>query len=156
MDNGAHPKSKKSLKNEAKDTVKYDKLPLLHSMISKGTSEGQSSSVLPISCSRCQSLKRGSSLHLTLAYRKCRCHRQFEHKISESKVTTVCNLTSSSTVSRIAEVPVDSTPVLQLPPLEPLPLANVHPPVLQIADSARKKLIEQNSSSSEKLPCIVR
>lgn len=168
MDDGTkrpavHPK--RSLKNGMKDATTYGKLPMLHSVAQKdilptpnaSSSVEQSSSHLSTSCSRCQSLKTGGSLHLTLAYRKCRCHRQFEHhRTIDSKAAVVNSPTSSR--SRIGEMqPVaGSSPALSLPPIEQFTSAKSFQQTLHITDLAKKKITEENSSSTERLPSIVR
>ena len=154
---------KRSLKkNGIKDTPKYGKLSPLHSVMLKDTSptpnasssKEQSSSHLSTSCSRCQSLKTGDSLHLTLAYRKCRCHRQFEHHGSKARPTAV-NSTPTSSRSRIAELlPVaGSTLALSLPPIDLITSAKS---CQQTSDHTAKKITEGNSCFTERLPSIVR
>ena len=145
-----------------KDTSTNEKLPLLNSAINclnpaivTKAQVQQSPTILQPSCSRCQSLKAGRSLHLTLAYRKCRCHRQFERKIGASKGTgaAVCNLTSSSTgLSPI----VQPAPAPLLPQIDPLPSAKKPSQALDIADSAKNKPVDEDSGSAAKLPFIVR
>eukprot|EP00731_Ephydatia_muelleri_P024269 Em0016g540a len=118
------------------------------------SSKEQSSSHLSTSCSRCQSLKTGDSLHLTLAYRKCRCHRQFEHHDSKARPTAV-NSTPTSSRSRIAELlPVaGSTLALSLPPIDLITSAKS---CQQTSDHTAKKITEGNSCFTERLPSIVR
>ena len=149
-----HLKKPRSFKNKSRDAKTCEKLPLLYSAMSNSASihrpipngsivEKQPSELLPMSCSRCQSLRAGSSLHLTLAYRKCRCHRQFESKISDSNRTVAISTPSNSGIAGEA--------ALLLPPLASAYSLQQPAPVID----STKRLVEGNIISSETLPIIV-